>query len=298
MAEDPLLQLPSPGTIQEVDPKRSWHFEDGSATLHLSISAGQVLLPDDEIALGSLFVTAPNWADLITRTRQVLRQLWIAGSIQTNERFLFELLGQPWVRAAMYNSGFVEEDFFPATKPPEALLAAFGGVCMIHPRMDVFKDQARWAVADQWVPDGAKFTRWKEGPHFWGTDELPGISGIIEPPEGRELRACAYPLAPLPWGRWLVRIGRWVLTVRRLPPPGQTQLNKEPKILALAAGKVHALLCKEGSRVPAHTHFLTLQSLGTLIPHASPVPFTLKRWLINPNDIVDQGQILGEITLE
>jgi 3-methylcrotonyl-CoA carboxylase alpha subunit len=165
LAEDSLLQLPHPGRIHEVGLQRDWKFPGASAELTLGAESGEEILPSDSGLIGILWAWGRDATQAQTVARGVLEEVWIAGSLQTNERFLSELLNHPWVRAGLFHAGFVEEEFLPAIRPPEEILkilATLGplaaeGQAARGPGID------RWSVGDQWVKPPA-MPEWAEGP--------------------------------------------------------------------------------------------------------------------------------------
>src|SRR5690606_39714915 len=64
----------------------------------LGIREGGEVSPRSDGLLGILYVGAEDRARTVRFASHVLDDVWIAGSLQTNERFLRELLGHPWVK--------------------------------------------------------------------------------------------------------------------------------------------------------------------------------------------------------
>jgi hypothetical protein len=249
--------------------------------------------------VGHLWVLAEDPKRAFTITRGVLEELWFAGSLQVNDRFLLDLLSHAWVQEGMFHAGFVDEEFIPAVRPPAEILNLFPGVCAAHPQLASDQGTFRWAVGDQWVKSSV-LPEWKDGPNFWKVDGKPGVSGWIQGTEGRALRVMAHPL-PLNDHKWQVRIGKWIFPVRRVATggPAQAQQKKSrlshPPLLALVPGRVHSLLFRPGAIVPAHEPLLILESLGTLVPHALPVEIRICGWSCAKEDLVQAGQELAKL---
>ncbi|MCM2278789.1 MAG: hypothetical protein NDJ89_12005 [Oligoflexia bacterium] len=293
-AEDPLLQLPQPGIVREIGERREWIFPSAEARLETVLDAGEQLSPVSTGLLsqglvGLLWARAQDRNQALTIARGALEETWIAGSLQTNERFLSELLPHPWVREGIFHAGFVDEEFVPAIRPPVPLLKAFAGVCAAIGA----GEGSRWAVGDQWVKPEPARPSWVVGPTLWSehvaSSAEQGLSGVIELEGGTRARVCAYPMGP---GRWQVRIGSWTLPVRRAAPVSGAR--PRPRILALVSGRVHSILFREGARIPAHEPLLVIESLGMLIPHSLPAEVRIDRWKVAAEGFVRAGEELAE----
>ena len=103
--------------MREVGEKRVWHFDNPrlgvAAELDLYVHPGSHLCPSDNGIVGILWIGAENRRQAIQVARGVLDELWIAGTLQTNERFLAELLSHPWIKEDIFHAGFVDEEFLP-----------------------------------------------------------------------------------------------------------------------------------------------------------------------------------------
>lgn len=293
-AEDSILQLPQPGIVQQLSEQRNWNFSIGEAELDLMVEAGENVSPGEQGWIGTLWVGSTERPQVSKLAQGVLDQLWIAGSLQTNERFLAELLQHPWVREGMFHTGFIDEEFLPALRAPAELIRLFASVLEAQGEG---RPGYRWAVGDQWVKTDADLVDWVGEPKVWNQVQdgitLSGISGELRITDGRQLRVCAYPLAE---GRWQVRLGSWVMTVRRAPGKsvGKATEKPKPRISSLIPGKVHSILYRDGATVQAHEPILIVESLGMLIPHALPVDVRIDRWKVLPEQNVHAGQELAE----
>ncbi len=306
-AEDSLLQLPQPGEVREVESKKQWHLggqgSQISAELQLSVEAGGRILPSDYGMVGLLWVGGPDRKQTLKIARGVLDQLWIAGSIQTNERFLSELLAHPWVQEGIFHAGFVDEEFLPVVRPPIEIRMVFARV-IVNLRADpvVAGLTARWSVGDQWLKveeqlvasTTAEYPTWEGDPSHWEVEGMPGLSGRLRLEDGRGVRVCAYPMGP---ERWQVRVGQWVLPCRRVAVQQGARSARVPKLFALIQGRVHSIFYREGTVVPAHEPLVIVESLGTLVPHALPVDVRVIRWRKAAEDGVLAGEELAEFEI-
>jgi acetyl/propionyl-CoA carboxylase alpha subunit len=289
-AEDSVLQLPQPGVVHQVIGQKDWDFSIGKAELDLMVESGQSVSPGEQGWIGTLWVGSTERSQVMKLAQGVLDQIWIAGSLQTNERFLAELLQHPWVREGMFHTGFIDEEFLPSLRAPAELIRLFASALEA---MGEGRPGFRWAVGDQWVKTDPSLIEWVSPPESWseleGETSVTGLSGVLRISDGRQLKYCAYPLAE---GRWQVRLGAWVMIVRRAP--GKSAEKPKPKISSLIPGKVHSILFRDGAMVQAHEPILIVESLGMLIPHALPVDVRIERWKVLPEQKVHAGQELAE----
>jgi acetyl/propionyl-CoA carboxylase alpha subunit len=246
--------------------------------------------------IGSIWVGAKDRKQALTVARGVLSELWIAGTLQTNERFLSELLAHPWVKEGIFHAGFVDEEFIPSPAPPAELIPLFAAICSeaLGPVKLNEGDREGWFIAGR-IPAPAPKTGlipWTEPPRRWELPAGTAISGTIQHPDGRKLRAAAFPLVP---GRWQARIGLWNVTVRRVHK--QAGATPQPRILALVPGKVDSILFRADAVAPAHEPILILESLRMLIPHALPAAVRIKKWKVKAGDDVELGQELAEFEM-
>jgi len=291
-AEDPVLQLPQPGTVREVSEKREWVFPGSVARLDLAVEAGTFVDPMGSSVLGCLLVGAEDRKRAMTVARGLLEEVWIAGSIQTNERFLHELLTHPWVQEGMFHASFVDEEFIPSVRPDEELTKVIARMAQLLSENVPGSAQAKWAVGDQWiktVPVDA--VSWRSGPNYFHVGEMKGLSGVFQSEKGPALRVCCYPLSG---DRWQARVGNWFLPVRKVVPKSTQQGPIYQKLSALVAGRVHSILFRQGSWISAHEPALLVESLGMLVPHALPVDVRVVRWHVGAEDMVHAGQLLAE----
>jgi acetyl/propionyl-CoA carboxylase alpha subunit len=295
-AEDPVLQLPQPGVVVEVSEKREWIFPGAVARLDLAVKAGDEVSPMGSPVLGGLLIGAEDRKRATTVARGLLEEIWIAGSIQTNEHFLHELLSHPWVKEGMFHASFVDEEFIPAIRCDAELLKVFARMAQLLSENQPGSANAKWAVGDQWmkeIPEAEVL--WKSGPQFFQVGEpgkeMKGLTAVFQSQEGPTFRACCYPLSP---DRWQARVGNWFLPIRRVVPKSSKSGTVFPKLTALVGGRVHSILFREGAWVTAHEPALLVESLGMLVPHALPADVRVVKWHVAAEDMVYPGQLLAE----
>jgi acetyl/propionyl-CoA carboxylase alpha subunit len=297
-AEDPLLQLPQPGVVRECSDERQWMTEQTEAELDLALESGEEVKSSGDGFVGELYVFGQNQKKTLTLATGILGEIWIAGSLQTNARFVSELLQHSWVKEGVFHAGFVDEEFLPAMQPPREIVLAMVQICASHPKVipksgEGESESRRWSVSDFWIKSQSAPLQWiaSEGPIFWEQNGLPGVSGRVQLSDGTRLRACAYPLAE---NKWQVRLGLWVMMVRSALVDSKVKKKAVPKIMSLVAGRVHAMLYREGAIVPAHETLLIMESLGMLVAHALPQEVRLTHWKVAPDQRVQTGQELAE----
>ncbi|MGE0614489.1 MAG: hypothetical protein AB7P04_02525 [Bacteriovoracia bacterium] len=310
-AEDSFLQIPQPGFLAERTEKTKWKTPAYRAELDCGLAEGEGIegLADDATEqsdgwIAQLHVFCPQARSLIASTRKVLSEQWFAGSLQTNERMLREILEHPWVQEGVFHLGFLDEDFVPQIRPPQDLDPLIGALCAsVDPEqgrpVEASPKDFSWLVGERKLEPAPVRLQWKSGPKLWQTAaKLWAVSGTLEPAKGTQLRVCAFPVSPI---RWQVRIGDFCVPVRRMkrvPKTGGAAADRPYlKLYAQAAGRVHAIMFREKSRVPARECLLTLESLQTMIPHQVPVPIQIKTWHVKAEDHVQVGQVLAEFEL-
>lgn len=286
-AEDPVLELPQPGHVAEVSVPPG----DG---ITLRVQPGTDVDPDGVGLLGLGWVGAESFDALLTRARQSLSEVWLAGSIQTNERFLDEVLAHPWVREGIFHAGFLDEEFVPSLRPPAPLTSLIAALCKLATEPDRPGD--RWAVGDQWVKPSEDTLSWREGPRLTSSASA-RLSGVLDWNSG-PLRVLVYPTAGSPTDRWLVRAGAWMLVVRRVRKrTGARGATTGDRLRALVGGRVHSILFQAGARIPAHEPVLILESLGEFVTQALPTEIRILRWLRTAGDRVEAGDPLAEFEI-
>jgi pyruvate carboxylase len=70
--------------------------------------------------LGVVTLFSEKTHPLFDAAAVILKDISITGSLQTNIKFLEELVTHPWVRECIFHMHFIEEDFIPMT-PPQLL---------------------------------------------------------------------------------------------------------------------------------------------------------------------------------
>lgn len=295
-AEDSLFHLPQPGLVVEVA---------SNENTTLSVEEGKRVSSLDTGLLGVTQVLAENSEQLHAALNRALEQVWISGSLQTNERFLSELLNHPWVREGIFHTGFVDEEFLPQVLPGVEDLEIFAAVCAWF--FDATRDlsvplseaqrqedqESRWMVGERWVKTRAllKPLSWEGEPSVWSRYGFRGVSGRVQI-EGRPaLRVCA----TLVSNRWLVRLGNWFMPVRRLPPKSQIEARTltQRRLVALVSGRVHAVLFRKGVWISTHESILVLESFGVFVPHALPMEVRIVEWKVSHDEVVSLGQELA-----
>src|SRR6185437_1993023 len=192
------------------------------------------------------------------------------------------LMSHPWVGEGVFHASFVDEEFIPSIRPNPIVLKAAGQMGQLLSGSSA-SSSAKWAVGDQWVKSTEGGYVWKIEPSYFSVGEKKGLSGVIQIEGGQSLRAFCYPLAE---DRWQARVGNWFFTVRRVPPKTSQSASPIQKLSSLLTGRVHSVLFREGTWVPAHEPALIVESMGMLVPHALPVDVRIVRWLASAEDEV------------
>lgn len=292
-AEDPVRQIPCPGRIRELT--EPFVDDDGeSETVWMTrYASGRDVPWTSTGVIGELFVFGKDRKSAITAARASIRKVWIAGAIQTNRRFLLEHLEHPFVRENLIHAGFTDEDFVPEGFPDATTVRDIVSLAAAVFPATSAAGPDRWVVGSQWVsPDPARAPKLARRAPF----DSAGISG--ETADG--LRFLFEPVAGAADDRWLVHYDTWTIGLRRvradvaLPKPSPSRLRK---ILALAPGRIHALLRHPGEVLAPRDRACMLESIGILVPHAVPVAAKLLEWKVAPGEIVEAGRELAVLEL-
>lgn len=291
-AEDPIRQIPCPGLIREISPPHRKEIPEGLSIWMTRYQANEEVPWTSSGVIGELFVFAKDRRAAIAAAREEILKIWIAGSLQTNQRFLVEHLEHPFVRENLLHAGFTDEDFIPEGFPPEELVQ-----WVVSLLAEFFPSEgARWVAGNQAVSlDPAVVPVDRTAASFLGANAMTGFSGVFRV-QGRESH---FLFEPLLEDRWLAHFGVWALPIRRIRPGLQkkSESTKIRKILALAPGRIHALLRHPGEVLQPHDRACMLESIGILVPHAVPVAVRLIEWKVAPGEVVEAGRELAVLEL-
>lgn len=293
-AEDPVRQIPCPGLIRErTDPFRRESKDPATIAIWMTrYDENQEVLWTSTGVIGELFVFAVDRKACLQAARGMIRDLWIAGSVQTNQRFLLEHLEHPFVRENLIHAGFTDEDFVPEGFPPVEQVHQLAALAN-----EFFPlNGAHWMTGSYRIPlDATPPLQWKNRTEFTSAAGRIGFSGQVTDPTG-EHRFLFEPLAD---DRWLVHFGTWSVSFRRITPQlgplGPSSTTR--KILALAPGRIHALLRQPGEILQPGDRACMLESIGILVPHAVPIPVRLLEWKVAPGEVVEAGRELAVFEL-
>ncbi len=290
-AEDPIRQVPCPGLIREITEPYRTEAGESLAIWMTRYQANQEVKWTSSGVIGELFVFGQDRRSAITAAREEIAKIWIAGSVQTNQRFLVEHLEHPFVRENLLHAGFTDEDFIPEGFPPPDLVVA-----MVAQAAALFPSEgARWAAGNQWVAFDSGSAPARVAAPFRNAAGLPGFSGTFPKDEA----TVQFLLEPVNPDRWLAHFGVWTLPIRRVPAGAakKAEPTRIRKILALAPGRMHALLRHPGEILQPHDRACMLESIGILVPHAVPVAVKLLEWKVAPGEIVEAGRELAVLEL-
>ena len=288
-AEDPIRHLPSPGWIQEMSEVRSWTLDSARAELLSPHHAPSEVKTESTGVIGELLVFGGDRKRAIAAANRVLGDLWIAGSVVTNQKFALEHLSHPFVRENLFHAGFSDEEFIPEMNPDALLLKKL--VTIAHRLLG--GEKAKWVVGGLWVDPLADNFVFSEGPIETPSEKGPIFSGYARFPDGPPFRFSMYPLAK---ERWVCRLGLWNLILRRVIPGAQATGGAKT-LSSLVSGRVHALFRQAGTYCEPRSRLVIVESLGQLVQHAVVYPSRIIEWMVQPGDRVEVGQDLAKLEL-
>jgi biotin carboxylase len=280
-AEDTWLKIPHPGVINEVSQVTEWSDGHYEGTLIWGVSPGQNLDWKTSGALGQITLFATDWKTALESARKILGEIWISGGIQTNERFLLELLSHPWVEESMFYTGFVDEEFIPKQVPDAAWFPIIASaLAEVAPALN---ENESFLWMNQRLPVAQNKIRWTQRLEI-GSESLRGVKGFYQNESGATERICLYPIHDR---RFIVRIKNWFFSIRR------SEKGKPLQLMALTSGRVHSIFYKENSKVEPKHSVLIIESHQNLISHRLPIPVTIKSLQVRAEDEVVVGQELA-----
>jgi pyruvate carboxylase len=282
-AEDTWLKIPHPGIVHELSQKTEWSQGSSEGALTWDVIPGQNVDWKASGALGQISLFAENWSQALESARKILKEIWISGGIQTNERFLFELLSHPWVQESMFYTGFVDEEFIPKQLPDTGWLQIMANA--LAEIDDPLQTSESYLWMNHRLPESTERLNWTQRAEI-ESNGLKGIKGFFQNDEGKTERLCVYPIHSK---RIMIRYHNWFFSIRR------SEKGKPLQLMALTSGRVHSIFFKEGSKVePKHT-VLILESHQSLVSHRLPIAVKITKLNVRAEDEVLIGQPLAEI---
>ncbi len=282
-AEDTWLKIPHPGLVHEVSLQTDWSEGESEGSLIWDVVPSQNVDWKGSGALGQLTLFAPDWKSALVTGREILKDIWISGGIQTNERFLYELISHPWVEESMFYTGFVDEEFIPKQVPDTAWLQVMSNaIAEVAPPL---KEHESFLWMNHRLPPPNGKLRWTQKAEIL-SQQRRGIKGYYQNEDGHAERICVFPIHD---HRLMVRIQNWFFSVRR------SEKGKPLQLMALTSGRVHSVFFREGSKVEAKQTVLIIESHQNLVSHRLPVPVRVTKLLVKAEDEVQIGDPLAEL---
>jgi len=294
-AENVQYQIPAPGTVRVFDlpsAERKMHY---SAEITRNVFPGEEIPFDSDGFVGSACVHARTISDAFLGLRETINDIFIAGSLQTNESYLTDVLSHPWVQEGYVHSAFLEEEFVPNYSSGFENKRFFAALV---------KSVLGSPIDSWWVNE--------TGIKLDGTvSPQPQVfsSGQNNKKDHSESTEFDFYLGQVKWngsnvrfsveraaGRFHVRVSNQFYVVRESRINKGSSLEKGVySISALTGGKIHALMFREGAIIPAHEPVFILESLKKLVPHSLPIKVRLKKVLVSPESHVAQGDSIVEV---
>ena len=282
-AEDTWLKIPHPGYVHEISQKTEWVDGATEGTLTWDVVPGQHVDWKSSGALGQVTLFAENWEEALKAARQILKEIWISGGIQTNERFLHELLSHPWVEESMFYTGFVDEEFIPKQLPSTSWLHIMANA--IAEVGEPLSPTESYLWMNHRLPETDGRLKWTQRAEA-NFGKLKGIKGFFQNSEGKTERICVFPIHEK---RLMIRYHNWFFSIRR------SEKGKPLQLMALTSGRVHSVFCKEGSSVESKQTVLILEAHQSLVSHRLPIAVKITKLFVRAEDEVLIGQPLAEI---
>lgn len=281
-SEDAWTQLPQPGVILEQTDSAA--LTRLHAEFEPNFSEGDHVTFDSDGFLGTLAAYGRRYEEALERLRKALAHVWIAGSLQTNERLIAELLDHPWIKDQVFHAGFLDEEFVPSSNAPDDFLGT--SLWVLSQRLGQRVDNiGKWVVADRRMTPQKEKGEWMSPPRTWKYPSGEAFAGFWLSTDKKERMRMHF--FPLPSGRFLARVGQWFFQLRA------PSVEKHLSINALTSGKVQSLLFREGVLVPARKTCTWIESQHALVPHSSPVDIRIVEWRVEAEQEVLLGDTLA-----
>ena len=282
-AEDTWLKIPHPGIVHELSHQTGWETALTEGSLIWDVVPGQNVDWKGSGALGQVTVFDESWIGALEKARKFLKKIWISGGIQTNERFLLELLSHPWVQESMFYTGFVDEEFIPKQKPDgeifQILANAIAEIC------DTVRPEESYFWMNHRLPVPSQKLIWVDKTNLiW--DGHKGVKGYFKTRENKIERICVFPIHGK---RMIIRYQNWFFSIRR------SEKGKSLELMALTSGRVHSIFFKEGSKVEPKQTVLIIDAHQSLVSHRLPLAVKITKLLVRAEDEVLIGEPLAEI---
>jgi acetyl-CoA carboxylase biotin carboxylase subunit len=282
-AEDPLLEVPRPGRVIEVNSSAQWTFATGSVETSIAVTQGQEVALESDGFLGFVLGTAETVKGAVNSLGLCLSSaespVWISGTLQTNEKYLSEILLHPWVREGFFHTAFLDEEFVPNRELPMEMLKGVAGALELGEGPWVLADRIKLKQASDLQKDA--WTWLEGGPR----------SGWLKGPSLERLRVAVEATS---MGSWHVRAGNAFFSIRPLDSP-RTDRNRPLK--AVTSGVVRGLRYKVGKVVPPGEPMVYVRSLRRIVSHSVGRKVRLSRWEVKPGQKIETGTVLGWVEL-
>jgi len=283
-AENSYYQIPCPGVVVETFHKKNWMSENCEAELVYSVSPESEILSHSEGLVATLISHSKSFEESLKYLKIVLGDLWFAGSLQTNEKFLKQLMSHPWVQKGIVHASFIEEEFIPDLFIDEEIKSIFAGLVyhMLPNENQWYRVNERPVIPHKDI----SFITVSEKKEFNGISYWSGWLLWKK----KKLRFCVYPLFNF---RYQVRVGSLFQIVRT----GEvlTRVITKIPVYSLVYGTVHSVLFRKGTQVPKGEVLFLVESLNSVVPHSLPEEVTFVESLVQAQDTVYIGQVLGYV---
>ena len=264
-AEDPIYQLPAPGKIFEKD------APDGAGEWVWANLKNNIVTHQDSDLIGVWIGQGKGLRELLRFAETDLSQLWLHGSLLTNQKYLIDVLKHAWVKEGAFYLGFLQHEFIPDHRPPLEVIQFAADLCA---GLQKSKASQRWLIL------GYKLTT-EEGKKI----SSPGTKKFKDLDE-----TLAYSAYRVTDERWSVRVGPWSFwCVEQLPVKGPLKLN------SLVSGVVRRLGVQKGKTANPGDSLAIVESLRRWVSHQVSIPIRILTWKVKIGAEVDPGQMLAEI---
>ena len=224
-AQDPSTSFPQPGKVLNLQVPK----DKPNATRFVFEFKKNEEVPSTHSGwIGALLSVGKTLEEAAQQGATAMQGIFIGGSLQTNLRFLQEMLEHSWVKAGHFHAGFVDEEFLPQTHPPEeARVAAWQACLKILPSLKQWKWTVQGAaiVAPTPLKPLRRFQKTRWGARALCRQDTPVLVLKLPQPRSGHLRVLAH-------------VGNWSFILQAR----DTTQSVAPVVTALSTGIVRSIL--------------------------------------------------------
>jgi pyruvate carboxylase len=280
-SEDSILLIPQLGVIKKIY-WQDMYLKYPNVSLYLNVCEGQQLETVDSGMLGFMQAISQSYETALQDLSKALSEVFIVGTMQTNQRFLIEILEHAWVKKMIFSIVFLEQEFVMSLPNIKLLRAAArliksflseNSICVVGFKKrfnyhDLKDDEFGIEVDQQKADQISGEINFKDGVlknKFWVFKKTNEKSFVVH----------------IGCDAWIVRLF-------------DSRKKRGRELLALTSGKVNGPYFLEQSIIPEKRPIFVIQLFGRFVAHQIPKAMKMKKVFVRSQGMIDQGMPLAE----